>query len=602
MRWWWLSGPLTREDILRQLRWVRSQGFGGVELAWLYPGWLEEEEDDELRPTWLGQEWSDLLCFTKSQADALGLGCDFTFGSCWPFGGSWVRAEDAAQTFDGLSEQRLQGSWEDPTHGPTFIVNHLSASALARYAEPLLQALRGALVNPKSALFCDSLELNTEGLWSQELWTKFEERFGYSLSAFASDLDANVDVRYDYRKLIAETILHEFYEAFTSICRDHNAYSRVQCHGAPTDLLQAYAAVDVPESESLLFPPSFSRIAASAAAWAGKQVISAETFTCIYGFPGRDPTSEEYWKREDIGDLKLLADALFANGINQIVWHGMPYQPTGKEIEFYASVHVAPDSPFAADLAEFNAYLEKVSSYLKLGETYGGLGIYLPFEDALMLDRLPREQRTPGANFYWEMRHALPPSELDGYHPLWISYGFLKEATVDSGLVRSRGLHVQGIYVDCEWLDADSLRELARLASQSATIIWKHPCRQPGRRKDPSYPSDLQEILDRPNVMSNPTQLRPLLAGKDLPCYWARVLGEDLLVFFAHPKAKQIRYPMPHRFSAEHGTVRRELLLRWRNREMPLELTFDPGQSLMFIVSARGAIEISPMNWDASSS
>ena len=389
VRWWWLSGPFTTGDITRHLQWVRDSGFGGVELAWLHPAWLEETEDDKRRPLWLSAEWSELVAFTKSEADAMGVGCDFTFGSCWPFGGSWVRQEDAAQTFDGLSDQRLERSWEDAIHGPTLVLNHLSSAALNRYAGPLLAALHDALTGSASVLFCDSLEVATQQMWSPELWDKFEERFGYSMRPFSAQLDANSDVRYDYRKLIDETIRREFYEAFTKLCRDHGAYARVQCHGAPADLLQAYAAVDVPESESLLFPPTFSRIAASAAAWAGKPVVSAETFTCMYGFPGWDDSAEEYWKKEELPDLKLLADALFANGVNQIVWHGMPYQPAGKEVEFYASVHVGPDSPFADELGNFNSYLEGVSSLLKLGKPYAGLGIYLPFEDALMLDRLP---------------------------------------------------------------------------------------------------------------------------------------------------------------------------------------------------------------------
>ncbi|MBV9766657.1 MAG: hypothetical protein JOZ48_17560 [Acidobacteriaceae bacterium] len=596
VRWWWLSGPFTREDIVRQLRWVQSQGFGGVELAWMYPVWLEEEEGEGLRPDWLGVDWRELVSFTKSEADALGLGCDFTFGSCWPFGGSWVQPEDASKTFEGLSEQRLERTWEDPVHGPSLIVDHLSSSALGRYAEPLLEALGQALKGSRSALFCDSLELDTDRLWSPELWTEFETRFGYSLRPFANDLDEHVDVRYDYRKLIAETIRREFYEAFTAICREHHAYSRVQCHGAPTDLLQVCAAVDVPESESLLFQPSFSRIAASAAAWAGKPVVSAESFTCIYGFPGWDESAEQYWKKEKIGDLKLLADALFANGINQIVWHGMPYQPAGKEVEFYASVHVGPDSPFAADLVEFNAYLENVSFHLKRGEPYGGVGVYLPFEDALMLDRLPEEQRTPGANFHWEMRHALPPSELDGFHPLWISHAFLKEAIVENDLVCSRRLRLQALYVDCEWLDADSLRELVRLADEGATIIWKRLCRQPGWRREPLYASDLEQMLAKPNVVSNSSQITPLLRGEDLPWYWARVLQDALLVFLAHPKAKEIPYPMPYGFCIECGAMRRELVLRWRNLEVPLELKFEPGQSLLLLVNARGEIEMLPVN------
>src|SRR5205823_1770892 len=191
VRWWWLSGPFTRADIRRQLEWVRNSGFGGVELAWLHPRWRDESEDDKRRPAWLSTEWSELVVFTKSEADALGLGCDFTFGSSWPFGGSWLRQEHAAQTFEGLSGQRLEGSWEDLIHGPTLILNHLSSSALAWYARPLLTALHDALTSSASALFCDSLEVATEGMWSEQLWDHFEERFGYSLRSFIDQLDAN---------------------------------------------------------------------------------------------------------------------------------------------------------------------------------------------------------------------------------------------------------------------------------------------------------------------------------------------------------------------------------------------------------------------------
>src|SRR5262249_45689558 len=143
------------------------------------------------------------------------------------------------------------------------------------------------------------------------------------------------------------------------ICREHGACSRVQCHGAPTDLLSAYAAVDIPESEAILFDPPFSRIAASAAALAGRAVVSAEAFTCVYGFIA--PAYLEpyrYWHKEQVADMKLLADALFAHGVNQIVWHGMPFNPPGGRNEFYASVHVGPDAAFAGELRAFNRYLE----------------------------------------------------------------------------------------------------------------------------------------------------------------------------------------------------------------------------------------------------
>ena len=141
-RWWWLAGPFRREDIRYQLSWLKSNGFGGVELAWLWPTWMGNAEPGI---EWLGPEWSDLVAFTKQEADRLGLGCDFTFGSCWPFGGSAVRPEDAARTFDGLSRQRLHGSWEDRDGGHSYVLNHLDRGALRRYAEALMPAFAGGL-------------------------------------------------------------------------------------------------------------------------------------------------------------------------------------------------------------------------------------------------------------------------------------------------------------------------------------------------------------------------------------------------------------------------------------------------------------------------
>jgi len=36
-RWWWFNVELREEDIKGQLDWVKASGFGGVELAFIYP-------------------------------------------------------------------------------------------------------------------------------------------------------------------------------------------------------------------------------------------------------------------------------------------------------------------------------------------------------------------------------------------------------------------------------------------------------------------------------------------------------------------------------------------------------------------------------------
>ena len=324
-RWWWLNVGLRDDDILAQLDWARSVGFGGVELAFIYP-----LPDQKRGPDFLSAEWSRKVALAKQHCDAIGLGCDFTFGTLWPFGGSFVSEQDSAQTFAGPSKQRLGRSWELPVEGR--ILNHMDRSALRRYSEVMGKALGPALRGTRSALFCDSFEVEPEGMWTAGFDKAFKDRFGYDVREFMPTLDEHPDVRYDYRKLVSEFLLDGFFRPFTEISREFNAFTRVQCHGAPCDIISAFAAADVPESEAILFDPEYARMPASAAALTGTPVVTAEAFTCLYGWnpwPGPGPHQGE----EQVGDLKLLADALFANGVNHIFWHGMPYQPQATSLK-----------------------------------------------------------------------------------------------------------------------------------------------------------------------------------------------------------------------------------------------------------------------------
>jgi hypothetical protein len=599
VRWWWLAGPFRREDIHKQLVWIQANGFGGVELAWLLPSWLEHAEPGI---TWLGPEWCDLVAFTKEDADRLGLGCDFTFGSCWPFGGTGVSRQHAARTFHGISRQRLRGSWEDDSTGPLYVLNHLDREALRAYAGVMMAALDGGLRGSPSALFCDSLEIDTRRLWDPKLWERFASHFGYRLEGLEDEVDADPDLRHDYRTVIADTILAEFYEEFAAICREHGAYSRVQCHGAPTDLLAAYAAVDIPEAEAILFSPAFSRIAASAAALASKPVVSAETFTCLYGFV--TPANLEpyrYWHREQVADLKLLADALFAQGVNQIVWHGMPFNGPGGQNEFYASVHVAPDASLAADLPAFNVYLERVSSLLKLGRTESRLAVYLPNEDNRRLDRIPNAERTPGANYRWEMRHVAVPREAEGYAPLWISLAFLRRAEVRGGRLIVGDCSFAALLIDVEWLDGEALAEIDRLAEAGLSVILARLPNAPGKRPRGDYQALLEQLRTRSGVVGTLEEARlvPVVAGDDIPPFWARRTTQSLYLFFAHPKARELCYPM--RYGQSHcprAEVRR-VTIDLEGTTYPLELVFEPNQSLVVRISRANGVQFVDITYRA---
>jgi hypothetical protein len=591
-RWWWFSGPIQIEAIVAQLQWVRANGFGGVEIAWVYP--LERNcVNVEDWPRWLSPEWSALVAQAKRHADRLDLGCDFTFGTLWPFGGSLVSVEDAHRTFDGPSPPHMKHTWEEPFGiEPTYVLDHLNRQALERYAAVVGAALAPALQGSASALFCDSWEVSTWRMWSDHLWEPFRREFGYDLRSHIDEIEEDEHLLYDYRRYIAQAVLEEFYRPFVAICHRLRALARVQCHGAPTDLIAAYAAVDIPESEALLFEPPFSRIAASAAALADQPKVSCETFTCLYGFPSF------YHKRELASDLKLLADAVIAHGVNQIIWHGMPYNPPGGSNSFFATVHVGPDAAFAAEIPALNTYLTRLCAWMRRGKTYSKLAVYLPWEDALMRDRLPLELQSPAAQFFWEMRHDRVPREAEGFHPLWISAAFLKQASWDGRRLLAGALEFEGLYLDCHWLDPEALEEVLRLACAGAPVIVPQLPRRPGlgaRGRSPGeYESQLERLAKLPSVFSSldASGLVPLVEGRDLPDYWARRDGDDLIIFFGHPGTREVHYPMEYGQADQLRKARRTLTINAQGQARKVSLAFRANESLLLKVTRDSIIRI----------
>lgn len=604
-RWWWFASAITQEDIDAQLQWLKDNNFGGVEIAWLYPPrskvWAKlfnqltpEEKQRKLQaPKWLSPEWSQLVAHAKQQADKLGLGCDFTFGSGWPFGDTGVTKEESVQIYGKPDfEQRIERiSWELPAK--PLVLNHLDHQAFAHYAQRMGKALGPALAGTRSGLFCDSWEVETHGLWTRGFGEAFQTKFGYDVRPFMShiyDRDYG-DVRYDYMKVVSQYVINQFYKPFAQTCHELGAFSRVQAHGSPTDLLTAYALFDVPESEAMLFDPPFSTLAASAAALAGRREVSAETFTCVYGF------AREHHMEEQTADLKLVADAMFANGVNQIIWHGTPlsYKDAGHDSEFYATVHVGREGALAKDLAAFNAYMEKVSTFMKHGNTYSDIAVYLPLEDSWVAGEYPKGLQIPwGASDFYELRALRFPDELKGYHPLWINNEFLKRGKMANGRLHVGDLIFSTLYVDTSWLDAETLETVVELAERGLPVCLKRAPKQAGHVKSPSFASHIKHLLSLRNVSSDLEKIavsKPLVNGENLPDYWARIEDNDLLLFFAHPMTQDLRLPLRYGQAFTDKEQIREVTIQFGARSLPLKLVFKPNQSLLVSIPQNAPAE-----------
>jgi len=315
----------------------------------------------------------------------------------------------------------------------------------------------------------------------------------------------NNDVRYDYMKLISDSMIEHFYRPFTETAHKLGAFSRAQVAGAPVDLLTAYAAVDVPETEVMLYEPAFAQIVASAAALAGSRDVSCETFTCAYGFPRR------HFKEEQTADLKLIADAIFASGVNQVFWHGKPFQARDGQgdAEFYATVHVGEDGALSEELPAFNAYMAKVSTTMKRGRVYASVAVYLPTEDAWMTSENLYSTDPTWDHWYpaYAMNYTQPPPELKGWRPLWINQDFLKQGKLEGGVLRVGEQAFSALYLDVHYLENHALDTILALARAGLPVCLKRLPHQPGRTKSPTFEARVRELQALPNVSADFTRV-----------------------------------------------------------------------------------------------
>ncbi len=116
-RWWWLGSAVDEASLTRELELFRAAGIGGVEICPIYgvQGW------EARNVPFLSPRWMELFGHTLGEARRLGMVVDLTTGTGWPFGGPWVADADASsraevvrrEVVDGkLSEALPAGRWQ----------------------------------------------------------------------------------------------------------------------------------------------------------------------------------------------------------------------------------------------------------------------------------------------------------------------------------------------------------------------------------------------------------------------------------------------------------------------------------------------------------
>ncbi|MDR1936916.1 MAG: glycosyl hydrolase family 2 [Tannerellaceae bacterium] len=91
-RWWWLGSDVDSANLSWNLEALSRAGIGGVEVTPVYGvKGREAHAIDYLSPRWM-----NMLAFTESEAQRLGMYVDMNNGTGWPFGSPETTLEDAA--------------------------------------------------------------------------------------------------------------------------------------------------------------------------------------------------------------------------------------------------------------------------------------------------------------------------------------------------------------------------------------------------------------------------------------------------------------------------------------------------------------------------
>lgn len=93
-RWWWEGSAVNKADLTWNLEQYRNAGLGGVELTPIYGVYGHEK----VFINFLSPQWMQMFTHTLNESKRLGIGVDLANGTGWPFGGPWVKDEDASKT------------------------------------------------------------------------------------------------------------------------------------------------------------------------------------------------------------------------------------------------------------------------------------------------------------------------------------------------------------------------------------------------------------------------------------------------------------------------------------------------------------------------
>jgi hypothetical protein len=481
IRWWWPGSAVDKKNITRLMEEYHRKGIGGVEVTSIYG--IKGQEKRNIK--YLSPEWLDMFKHTVFEARRLGMEVDTPPGSGWRIGGKFITDSVAAakicieKSGNGYtvkiipSDEKVKRAGKGGK-GKTF--NPFSRVSLKHVPDFYTPFFKGLGIR---AQFHDSWEYESDVC--KEFFDYFLRARGYDLKKHIDELTGDCDkklharVKYDYQITLSEMALNNFIIPWVRWCHKLGQLARNQAHGSPGNLLDLYAAADIPETEVFKNITSdtalLSKFASSASHVEGKILTSSETGT---------------WLKEHfhvtLSDLKLLADNLFVSGINHLVYSGTAYSPSDARWPgwlFYASTQFNPQNTIWRDSKKLNRYVSRCQSILQKGKIDNDLLVYFPVHDIFH-----DPERRLGERLTIDGRWFSQTDAFRTYRYLWEKgYGFdyISDKQIAESKIFNRTIFTKGgrykslIIPPCRFLPVETLENITRLLRLGGNVIFISP-------------------------------------------------------------------------------------------------------------------------------
>ncbi len=546
--WWWMGSAVDSENLTYNLENLHTAGIGNVHIIPIYG--VKGQEENYIN--FLSPAWMEMLSHTLDEAERLDMNVDMSTTTGWPFGGSHVSPQDAAKfieykiyTLSGgelfmenstdtdlqclmaysakgdiidLSrenrntgwtappgEWQIYALWENGTGQKVkraapgnegLVLDPFSVTSLNTYLERYDRAFSQQEGSRLRAQYHDSYEYYHAN-WTGDLLNEFQSRRGYDLKLHLPALTGQGTaekisrIKADYRCTLAELHL-EYIEAWTSWANSHGWITRNEGHGAPANLLDLYAASDIPETETFgatsFDIPGLSRktenistseppdplilqFASSAAHVAGKKLVAAETCTWL----------REHFKTS-LAQVKPEIDQMFLAGINHIFYHGNAYSP--KEAQwpgwmFYASTHFEQKNAFWRDFSALNQYVGRCQSILQSGKPANDILLYWPLADIWhkYSNEIIKTLNVHSTDWLSDSSFGRLAAWLKekGYAFDYLSDQQLENIVFNGDRLETGGVSYKTIVVPAtSYMPLPAWEKLLSLAREGATIIFEH--------------------------------------------------------------------------------------------------------------------------------